>query len=161
MDITEFLAKCLDEDEVAAKAATPGPWVVGRPPYWTNIVVPEQGFEWVGTVGERMDARVFTGQTANRGREEWEADAAYIVCHHPPRVLREVAAKRRVLARHSQPGPDETDRLATWFPGHCKGCGYDDYRDGPHIGDINECPELRDMASVYADRPGYQEGWKV
>lgn len=148
MDITEFLTACVAEDATEAEAATSGPWHVDQIPHRTNVVVPHEGLDRIGTAGQRMDVPIFTGQTANRGRLQWEADAAHIARHDPARVLREVAAKRRVLARHHA-GSD----------GSCDGCGYDQ-EQGPWIERLEDCPELRDMASVYADRPGYREEWK-
>lgn len=53
----------------------------------------------------------------------------------PDQARREVEFKRAILARHDSDG----------FP-CCTYCG----ENAP-------CPDLRDLAAVYADRPGYQE----
>ena len=67
----------------------------------------------------------------------------------PARVLAEVAAKRRTLARHANDGH-----------GGCEGCGYE-YGDISPRYDIDECPELRDLAAPYADHPDYDPAWRV
>lgn len=70
------------------------------------------------------------------------ATAAHIARHDPARALREVEAKRRMLGRHHD------------FQRWCGGCGNDlTYR-------IDDCPELRDLAAVYADHPSYREEWR-
>lgn len=70
------------------------------------------------------------------------ADAVHMVRWHSDRVLAEVEAKRRIMTRHHD------------FRGWCDGCGNDlTYR-------ISECPELRDLASVYADHPDYRQEWR-
>lgn len=63
------------------------------------------------------------------------------------RLLREIAAKRRVLTRHS---------------GHgliCDGCG-NDYMSSESRYLLEECPELRDLAAPFATHPDYDESWK-
>jgi hypothetical protein len=78
----------------------------------------------------------------------------HIARHDPARVLAEVAAKRRVMARHFTP-PSPVRIYAA-----CEGCGYD-YGDISQRYDIGDCPELRDMAAVYADHPDYNPAWRV
>lgn len=151
--IVEFLTARLDEDEALAGIATPGPWRVETAPHRTNVVVPAEGLDRVGTTGRRLDMPpIFTGQTASISRAQWEADAQHIARHDPVRVLREVEAKRRTLARHSP--------ILTYGSMACDGCGWD-REDGHHVEDINECPELRDMASVYAEHPDFDPAWAV
>ena len=66
----------------------------------------------------------------------------HIAHHSPARVLAEVEAKRRTLGRHHD------------FQGWCAGCGNDlTYR-------TNDCPELRALASVYAEHPDYRDEWR-
>lgn len=70
---------------------------------------------------------------------------------------REVAAKRRVLARHHP----AVDGEMAWHVGACVGCGtYGEFAD-PRTPDINDCPELRDLAAPYADRLGFKPEWMV
>ncbi|MEV8046397.1 DUF6221 family protein [Streptomyces griseoluteus] len=72
---------------------------------------------------------------------DWDV-RQHIAAHDPARVLREIDAKRRVMKRHHD------------FQGWCAGCGND------LTNQINDCPELRDLASTYADRPGFREEWR-
>ena len=69
---------------------------------------------------------------------------AFIAAHDPARVLREIDAKRRLLAIHRPyvPEPDQA----------CLGCA----------GGImfTSCPVVRLLALPYADRPGYREEWR-
>jgi uncharacterized protein DUF6221 len=72
----------------------------------------------------------------------------HMVRHDPARVLREVAAKRRVLERHYA----DQD-------GSCVGCGFNSVEERM-VEDINDCPELRDLASVYDSHPDHKQEWK-
>jgi len=84
-DLTEFYGARLDEDEalaLAVQAAAPGTWraagediLTANPdPYWNGVCV------------------------ANASGEE----AAHIVRHDPARVLRDVAAGRKLLRLHAE-----------------------------------------------------------
>lgn len=94
-DLIAFIRARLDEDEAAAKSARPGPW-----DYETEV----GGFGPVGCVmmplGNHKGTR--TGLTAFTplGTQD-AATAAHIARHDPARVLREVAAKRAILALHT------------------------------------------------------------
>jgi hypothetical protein len=65
----------------------------------------------------------------------------------PARVLRQVAAGRRILARHHDDGR-----------GYCAGCPNGEISGDPEW-EIDECPENRDLASFWSDDPGYQQRW--
>jgi hypothetical protein len=70
--------------------------------------------------------------------------AQHIALHDPARVLHEVEAKRRILARHAECGT---------------GSGYCD--DGGHdLGSLG-CSDLLDLAAPFAGEPGYKEDWAV
>lgn len=65
-----------------------------------------------------------------------------IAGHYGNRLERDAARNRRVLKRHT-PVWD----VSYWM---CPACNWaDDWT----------CPDLRDLASVYADRPGYRAEW--
>ena len=94
-DLIAFLNARLDEGEAAAKAATPGPWVVGR-------TSGEDG-EWnygshVAAMGEekRMLLDMCTGYT----RSKHVGTAEHIALHDPGRALRDVAADRQLLREY-------------------------------------------------------------
>lgn len=75
----------------------------------------------------------------------------------PDQALREIGAKRRVLERHSP--AEEPDRLSGHYM--CEGCGFEPSFDGsePRTEDINDCPELRDLAAIWSDHPDYRPEW--
>lgn len=76
-DLIDWLRAVLDEDEAAARAATPGPW-------WAH----RQGDEAIVSPGVAMD------------REEGGVsleDATHIALHDPAAVLADIVAKRAIL----------------------------------------------------------------
>jgi hypothetical protein len=79
---------------------------------------------------------------AERGgpiRTQEDRDAAHVEAWEPARVLREIDAKRRLLALH-------TEGASELFCAHCE-------HEPP-------CPTLRLLALPYANRPGYREEWR-
>lgn len=86
--------------------------------------------------------------------------AVHIERHNPARVLREVEAKRRILAEHNV--------WAAVYPKHahmadldrhCVGCGFTGSEEYA-VDDVDECPTLRALATVYADHEDYREEWR-
>ncbi|MDX3515896.1 DUF6221 family protein [Streptomyces caniscabiei] len=71
-------------------------------------------------------------------------EAAHIALHDPAAVLRRCAADRRVLARH------RLDPDAYWAEAAaCEGCGTEGEMDYPRTENLNDCPELLDLAHAY------------
>lgn len=136
-DLIAFLRARLDDDEQAAHAAGGAPWTADDVP---------------GSI--HVEARARAEQRALRGlgfvgSVEREPDRQHIARHDPARVLREVEAKRRTLARH--PGATVADE--------CPGCGA--YLDGTWKTPPGAlCPELADLALPYTDHPAYREAWR-
>jgi Family of unknown function (DUF6221) len=128
-DPVAFAAARLDEDEAAAGA---GARRVGMP--WRAEPQP-------GTPGGLiLDDLGLVGSTGGLYAAE------HIARHDPARVLREVEAGRRILARHRPDG---------------YGCEYCD--DGGHgeSGGDGFCAELADLLYRWADHPDYdKEAWK-
>ena len=136
--LAEFLAARLDDEEASAKAATPGPWRThdtfldtgGH----TATVLSGEG----NGTGLRAWLPTFKGvdQPWDGERNAW-ADAAHIALHDPSRVLREVEAGRKLLARwheaDSRRSVSAEDEARAWL------------LDGL----------LADRAGVYSDHPGY------
>ena len=87
--------------------------------------------------------------------EPTQAEAEYFATISPARVLREVAAKRKILALHvlaTRHEPTATDpRLADVT---CEICGW--------VSDIegSACETLLMLAAPYSDHPGYDPRWK-
>lgn len=68
----------------------------------------------------------------------------------PARLLTDCEARRRITIRHAPiADPEHGDGL------FCRCCGY--------LGELPEkwpCDTIRDVASVYADKPGFPPGWR-
>lgn len=139
-DLVAFIRDRLNEDEVAAKAAPGENWqafteddIAGASVYdeqW--VLLYPQRYEHDNPLSNKPGA---TGpQYIQRARDEL---AAHIARHDPARVLREVAAKRRILqARQEQIDDDPYIWLA---------------------GDVL----LRALASVYSDHESYRDEWRI
>ncbi|MFD8985270.1 DUF6221 family protein [Streptomyces sp. NPDC059564] len=88
------------------------------------------------------------GQTVDFGQEELSSFrptiALHVALHDPGRVLREVEAKRRLLARHVL-SPATGDPELPW----------DNRDDCQYDGETWPCDDLLDLASPYADHPDY------
>ncbi|MFK0222348.1 DUF6221 family protein [Streptomyces vinaceus] len=72
------------------------------------------------------------------------AIALHVALHDPARILREVEAKRRVLARHVL-SPATGDPELPW----------DNRDDCQYDGETWPCDDLLDLASPYGDHPDY------
>ncbi|WP_328678224.1 DUF6221 family protein [Streptomyces sp. NBC_00322] len=75
--------------------------------------------------------------------------AQHVALHDPARVLRDVEAKRRVLARHTL-GPPIGDPELPW----------DNRSDCHYDGEDWPCPDILDVALPYASHPDYREQWR-
>lgn len=133
-DLVQWLGAQLDADERIARAATPGPWR------------DEGGY--VTDVGPDGLPRV---QVTDHGTQDGEpeednpqgrADSAHIARHDPARVLREVDAKRRIIAEHERYAAERRRMMGGWDP------------------QSDDLPILAALAVVYSDRPGYREEWR-
>jgi hypothetical protein len=125
-DPVQWLRAQLGEDERVAREAAPGPW--RQDPERVDLLTSdEQGYV--------VDCS---------GAREARTNAEHIARHDPARVLREVDAKRQLLAIH-RPYVAEPDQA-------CLGCA----------GGIEfeRCPVVRLLALPYAGRPGYREDWR-
>lgn len=138
-DMADFLTACLDEDQrVALDAPGGAPW---EPQTEAWPEAPEARVWGESAVGRRIEIAETIGVHA----------AAHIARHDPDRVLREIATKRRVLARHAPHGS-----------GHCWNCVLDvsvEYGSPVVTYAPYPCPDLLDLALPYADRPGYKPAW--
>jgi len=87
-----------------------------------------------------------------------QPDGSLITLGDPARVLREVEAKRAILAEHE-------DTYCGYIYDHpdglmCVRCADAD-RDGvPYAERPWPCQTLRAVAAVYSDHPDYDEAWK-
>lgn len=103
-------------------------------PEWSEI--------WPGTV-----------QCGPRGELIGTGDSGlsrHIIQHDPARVLRQVEAGRRILARHCK-------SEASQSTAYCAGCAHDP-EGWPEI-ELNDCSELRDLAAVHSDHKDFRKEW--
>jgi hypothetical protein len=134
-ELVVWLRAQLEEDERIARAACwdeqSDVWVA-RPP--------QASYERY-TVVDYCDDGVVAVTPENA---DVEGVGAHVAEWDPARVLREIDAKRRMLAVHRPyvPEPDQS----------CLGCA----------GGImfSSCPIVRLLALPYADRPGYRVEWR-
>lgn len=116
-DLVRWLNTQLDEDERIARAATQGEWV------WSREFVTPPGYHH-RTVGPLEPG-----------------DAAFIAANGPARVLREIDAKRQLLAEYQL--ADAEAKYPDWAGGYASGLEY----------------AVQLAAAEYADRPGYDQEW--
>jgi hypothetical protein len=141
--IGAFILARAAEDEVAAQAATPGPWSTDGPHAEPDRVVDAQG---IGICWDIASS----------------ADADHVARWHPARVLAWVAARRAIVAVHrpveSEYRPADGDERPTIDCAECETGG---------VSDSHPCMTLRLVAA--ADRlrpdggvhPDYSEDWAV
>jgi hypothetical protein len=111
-ELVQWLTAQLDEDQQAAEEALKRTTTTRR----------RIGGQWVEDTVQPPEWR----------RSAWS----------PARVLREIDAKRRILAEHALNG---------WV---CTTC------DNGEVEQVFPCPTLRILALPYADRPDFQEAWR-
>lgn len=141
--LTEFVAARLDEDEAAAFNAARTDGTDWRPR--SGIGIGHTVYAPLREPGQRGVADVAT-----------EEAAAHIARHDPARVLREVEAKRAILAEHTPETPDYGPFKGEPQCGSCGAVSSDAYYgiDWP-------CGTLRHLAAVYSDHPDYDPAWAV
>ncbi|MET7687967.1 DUF6221 family protein [Streptomyces sp. NPDC005483] len=81
----------------------------------------------------------------------WHAAGSLIAERHinlnrPEAVLRRCEADRRILARHQIDPAHAEDRL---YATACHGCGTFGDCDDPNVDNLNDCPELLDLAHAH------------
>lgn len=129
MTLAEFTAARLDEDERIAREtiASEPDGTCGCPP---------GDWSYLDTIGSPDYGTVY-----------------HVMRHDPARVLREVAAKRKILARHA-PHRTASGGLA------CDWCS-EDTDDRPQLAKVSwPCGDVRDIAAIWSDHPGYDPSWE-
>jgi hypothetical protein len=155
MTIVEFLNARLRDDEAYALEAAK-----------------EFGPDWIEIWSGQIDLSANLPERQPPDNRPWDAHvqtndsrvSRYMVRHDPARVLREVAAKRKIVAWHSSQhnvGGTVWDPAAQFCStcgdqcthvgeARCEACGYDD-----------GCPTVLLLASVYDGHPDYEQAWRV
>ncbi len=138
-DLVQWLGKQLDEDERIALA-------VGRESWQPRYV------DSVSDSPDTATVQLPDGTDVALMERYSYQDAEHIAEHDPARVLREIDAKRRMLALH-HPRHDGY----TWV---CDTCSQYDVERRMVVHVYAPCEHLRLLALPYADRPGYREEWR-
>jgi hypothetical protein len=99
---------------------------------------PSPRWEYDSFVHEIRDMRN-AGTVASVPRD---GTAAHIERHDPDAVLRRCEADRRILARH------RIDPNVSYEPA-CEGCGTYGDMDMSNVDNLNDCPELLDLAHAH------------
>jgi hypothetical protein len=144
-ELVRWLGVQLDEDERTARAATwhddAGTWTAHQSEYDSPRRSERRWF-----IIDSMDDGVITDVDPEASQPD--GVARHVAEHDPARVLREIDAKRQIIALHHQleDAQEMLDFCAT-----CDATGkYPEY----------PCTTLRLLALPYADRPGYKETWR-
>lgn len=129
-DLVQWLGVQLDEDARIARA------VEDRSAPWDG--------QWVAD-GDNA-ARTFNGHVLFYGHSGplKPGLVAHVVEHDPARVLREIDAKRQLLAKYAEVAANDVDEV--------------EYAHG-YANALGEAVRL--AALPYADRPGYSEEWQA
>lgn len=138
-DIVAFIEARLAEDETLARA-----------------VEGHQLFDGTGIIVMKTHLDIHTRSVTLPSHV-----ATYAMRFDPARVLAEIAAKRRILGRHcpaSSPDHVYRERIPIYM---CVGCGYETSYGctQARTPDINDCPELRDLAATWNTHPDYNQAW--
>lgn len=150
-DLVAFIRARLDEDEASARAATAGPWR-NAPTARHHLTASGRSEEAVFAAPRDTGALVVA--TTGEARERRNlVNAEHITRHDPARVLREVEAKRQLLALHVLAEQDDGDSFTTEM---CWACDLRSQSQEPFY----PCQTLRLLAAVYADHPSYREEWR-
>jgi catechol 2,3-dioxygenase-like lactoylglutathione lyase family enzyme len=125
MDLHAWITQQVDRTEAAAR-------VPRHPsPHW----------EYDHMCGEVRD-EANAGTVAFVGKDD--PAGIHIALHDPAAVLRRCEADRRILARH------RLDPDAIWYEAAtCQGCGTEGEMAYPRTDNLNDCPELLDLAHAH------------
>jgi Family of unknown function (DUF6221) len=141
-DLVEWIRAQLEDDQRFAQRLQdhrPGPWTIDA----------DYGGEPAGGTAV-MDS---AGELVAVARGGYVGD--YIADHDPARVLRDVAAHRKIIDVHD-PARHEYPELR-----QCPVC-ISDQTGYPELWNPDQapCSTLRLLAAIFDDRPGYQEEWR-
>ena len=132
MELVQWLIAVLDEDEVVARAALPGPWKIAN----SGEVVASESESGPG------DLMYVTCDSEGLLPSVNESDARHIALHDPTAVLADIAAKRRLLNLCAEWEAMALASPTTWSV-------------------LLVCAKntRNILATAYAHRAGYQNSW--
>ncbi|MFE0765417.1 DUF6221 family protein [Streptomyces smyrnaeus] len=158
-DLIEFLRARLDEDEQTARAASPGPWrhnpekhhhIVGTPLFEEAV--------FAGPTGADATCVAGTGETDD---SQSMRDAAHIARHDPARVLREVEAKRALVAAYELACRKRTEIADEHWGAAPSGdlSAVERWKEHDAVAEALK-PHVLRRAAVYVDHPDYRAEWR-
>lgn len=125
MDLHAWIAQQVDRVEALATVQPPAPW--RRDVDEDQVLAADD---------------ICVAETFALSNRQQHAIGVYIVAHAPDNVLRRCEADRRILARH------KLDPDVTYEPA-CEGCGTYGDMGLSNIDNLNDCPELLDLAHAH------------
>lgn len=141
MDLHAWITQQVDLVEKRARACDATDWRH----VFDGIIVDRDTDGWQSAPDNTRIASIAYERIYWSANPPHSPEADHIVTHDPDTVLRRCEADRRILARHHR----DSDCLA-WAA--CKGCGNDDW-GLPNVDNINNCPELLDLAHAHGITP--------
>lgn len=145
VEMIGWLGKIWDEDEGLAKKATAGPWRHDPRKHWRKPGT--AWFEEAVFAGPAGKDAVCVAGTGESDDPQSIYDAAFIAQHDPEAMLARITAERALLARYV-----ELVEWRDWLEPDASG--------GAHIAVEHMGEAVKIIASGYAARPGYDEGWR-
>lgn len=141
-DLAGFLRARLDEDEQAARAATPGPW-------YAKPYEHDDDADCEASIGTDLQSVWAASDIVTGGYEGGGvcklADAHHVTRHDPARVLAEVDAKRRIIAQYEDHARLQAGGMGGLLTKYM-------------VGELQGV--LRLLALPYAAHPNYREEWR-
>lgn len=146
-ELVEFLTARLDEAAHGAEASGP------HPVAWLTFCDADGRLQYTA-VGSSADERGESGIWIVDGKEVPAPTFVHVI-YDPALALREVEAKRRIVAEHPPVTHRESQTIERVICGRCR------YDDGVDYTYDHPCPTLELLALPYSDHPDYQEEWRV
>ncbi|WP_367572180.1 DUF6221 family protein [Streptomyces globisporus] len=147
MDLHTWITQQVDETEKRARACDATDWRH----VFDGVIVDRDTDGWQSAPDAARIASVAYERVWWSTSPAHSPDADHIVHNDPDAVLRRCEADRRILARH---------RLDPNFPyeAACYGCGTYGDLDLPNTDNLNDCPELLDLAHAHGITPDILAG---
>jgi hypothetical protein len=141
-DLHDWITQRITKTEATARACTATDWRH----VFDGIIVDRDTDGWQSAPDNARIASVAYERIYWSTSPPHSPDADHIVTHDPDTVLRRCEADRRILARH---------RIdpSNYYEPACHGCGTYGYADLANVDNLNECPELLDLAHAHGITP--------
>lgn len=138
MDLHAWITQQVDAVEKLARACDATDWRH----VFDGIIVDRDTDGWQHAPDSAVIARVDYDRIYWSTSPAHSPEADHIVSNDPDTVLRRCEADRRILARH------RLDPNVTYEPA-CKGCGTYGDQELSNVDNVNDCPELLDLAHAH------------